>query len=411
MNSQPSQSNNAASDMMLYIFAGVLLLLGVAWAYRSNAEWINTIIIDINRAHLFFMSFLPGKLGSEPAYLYNKLGQVDPASFTLNQVTALTRYVGSFMRWLVIPILGCFTLWGWLSKIAVSDHYRRVFTIKTLLNQNVKEFPCMAPIANRKKNILDEPMDQGPWRTARQPLQWAEENGLLIDAKGKRISKSNLIDKNGLPNIYSKILKKNNNAQILLDEAKAEKLFVSQLGPKFTGLKSLPDYQKGLAAAFIAFGCGDKESAHDLLDQMSLSFVEPIKADDKIKIDISGADEIIQKYITDESLDFWTSSHKAYVYPYLMGLLDSFARKKGVLATSQFIWLRPVNRTLWYALNQMGGRESWIEASGPWAHFHTERIAETAMHEPEIQNAVIGLKESLIQKGWLATKTARRTDV
>ncbi len=50
-----------------------------------------------------------------------------------------------------------------------------------------------------------------------------------------------------------------------------------------------------------------------------------------------------------------------------MGLLI-YAKRKGVLASSQFIWLRPYDRTLWYALNQIGGKATWAEAAGPWAH-------------------------------------------
>ena len=83
-----------------------------------------------------------------------------------------------------------------------------------------------------------------------------------------------------------------------------------------------------------------------------------------------------------------------------MALLGE-ARKKGVLATSQFIWLRPLDRPLWYALNQCGGRAAWTEALAAWAHFQAEEHAGKTLSAPHIDAAVESLKNSLESQGWL----------
>jgi intracellular multiplication protein IcmP len=232
-----------------------------------------------------------------------------------------------------------------------------------------------------------------------------------VDVKGRPVKKSHVINKNGLPNLLSPILEGDNNKKVFLDEQKAEKLFKKQLGPRFSGVENLIDYQKGLAAAFMAFGSGDKKSAQALLDQMSLSFVEPEDVGGNYKIDVSGADELIEEYQAEDLLKYHTKCHRAFVYPYLMSLYEDYAKAKGVLPSCEFIWLRPINRALWYSLNQMGGREAWIEASAPWEHYHTEKIAGRSIKTPEVKNAVIGLKTILTQKGWLAPAKEKGYDV
>lgn len=77
------------------------------------------------------------------------------------------------------------------------------------------------------------------------------------------------------------------------------------------------------------------------------------------------------------------------------------ARQKGVLATSQFLWLRPLDRPLWYALNQCGGRVAWAEGFAAWAHYQAEEKAGKALSEPHVALAVASLREALAAQGWL----------
>ena len=397
-------SDSSSNDIIMILVAIIVILLGIGFWYSAHAGNINYLILLFNKAHLMVFSFLPGEMGRNAQYLCTRINEVNPNELTITQLMDLTAFTSKYIRWVSVPIILSFAFWGWKSKMIVSECYRQQFDMQSLLEQNVGQFPCVAPIAFRHRSILDEPLDEGSWATARKPLQWAQEHDLLLDEKGEVIPKKDLIDKNGLPNIYSSILKKDNNKKVRLDEKKAEALFVEQLGGKFKKFEDLPDYQRGLVAAFMAFGAADKDTAQDLLDQMSLSFVEPVDPSNEFEIDITGADEIIKKHKDNESFAFFTDTHKTYVYPYIMSMLEDYARQKGVLATSQFIWLRPVNRTLWYALNQMGGREAWIEAAGAWAHYHCEKLVSESLEAPEVKTALAGLKTALQNKGWLARK-------
>ena len=92
--------------------------------------------------------------------------------------------------------------------------------------------------------------------------------------------------------------------------------------------------------------------------------------------------------------------HAAYELPWFMALLCR-ARQKGVLGTSQFLWLRPLDRPLWYALNQCGGRAAWAEAFAAWAHYQAEEKVGMLLMEPHVQPAVASLRQSLAAQGWL----------
>lgn len=390
------------TDFIYFMVAVLLLYVMAGMYYQKNAGPINQGLLEFNRAQLYLLAHLPGSFGEEAAYAYVELGKKDPWDYNWSQMMALFSYVGRFLRWFVVPILGLFVWWGFLSKHKVSDHYRRLFAMADLVKNNVKDYPCMAPIANRPRSILEEPYNTGPWRTPRTSIQFVAENKLLLNKKGKPVAPKHLVDKNGFPNLKSRILLDNNNKGLTLDKERVKELFMQQVGPKFTGVEDLPDYIKGLAAAFMAIGAGDKDAGFELLDQMSLSFVEPDHEGDPFEIDITGADELIAKHKENEDLAYFTRHHTAYVHPYMMALLEDHAKNlAGVLPSSRYIWLRPVNHLLFNVLNQMGGREPWSDGAGAWTHYQAENVARQSLLEPEVTNAVIGLEEKLIRTGWL----------
>ena len=52
----------------------------------------------------------------------------------------------------------------------------------------------------------------------------------------------------------------------------------------------------------------------------------------------------------------------------LMGSMLELARADGVLAVAEFIWLKPVDRRLWYMLGSAGRQTPFVEVSGPSSH-------------------------------------------
>jgi hypothetical protein len=227
------------------------------------------------------------------------------------------------------------------------------------------------------------------------------ENGLLVDDAAKVFAPDKVL-LHGLGSADAPAW-----GRAWLDEAKTLEILQKQLGPVYDGVAALPMCRKSLAAAFIAYAGGDKNDAVGLLDTLSRSYGEgdgipacpvlPVLKDEKFQ-ERMGA--LLKKHtgiLTEPSV----TRHGSFELVWLMALLTR-ARKKGVLATSQFLFLRPLDRGLWYALNQCGGRAAWAEGFAAWAHYAAEEKAGRTLTEPKLQGAVKALRDALAFQGWLS---------
>ncbi len=189
-----------------------------------------------------------------------------------------------------------------------------------------------------------------------------------------------------------------------LDEAKAVNVLQEQLGRKFSGFGAMSLERKTLASALLSYAVGNKQDCMELLDAMSTSYIEGEK---QPPASLVLEDATFQKTV----VGFWNAHktlltesflkrHTAFELPLFMAML-TLARKKGVLASSQFLWLRPLDRPLWYALNQCGGRAAWAEGFAAWAHYAAEERAGRALREAHMTHAVARIKDSLTAQGWL----------
>jgi len=373
---------------VIYVVVALLAMIALAvFGYKKFKEPIHRALLVPAKWEL---SVMASDLGDQRAALIlERLEQRPPGTLRLATIVAVYAHVGKTTRWPVAFVLLCMVAVYWF-VLARIERFRTAYNLKNLIGHNAKLFPCIVPVL--EEDLLSQDPDKGPWRTARSPIQFAVENGLLL-WKGKPATAELVIGKDGMGNPNSPVLKDPKQAK--LDVKKSAKVFTGQLGKKFNGPYQLPNHQRGLAAAFMAFGHGNRDEAQSLLDQMSLSF------DKNRGVDIDGADELIEKYRNSEDFLVATSGHDVYVNTWFQALLQ-FAQSKGVLPSSQFIWLRPYDRTLWYVLNHVGGRCSWVEASGPWSHFQSEEILEEKIAEPQVEMAVHALEGILIEEGWIA---------
>lgn len=397
--SHHNDSNDSTGIVIAATAVVVVIFIFIPRYYEAHQEGINSVIIYLCRVLLYPFT----KLSPEALYVYDAFEMRAPDAVSWSQVLALMSYTGSFLRWPCAIILAYFAHSAWNASRA--DRYTRCLNIEGLIKNNVEVFPALAPVVNWGKNLLEEPYDTGPWKTARTPLQFAVDNGLYL-LNGESVVAADVLTKDGIANERSQILKSPQASKTSLDTAKLREILTSQLGPKLpSDLHSLPDHKKGLAAAFMAFGCGQKKEALALLDQMNLSFRAPTQKTDW-KLEISGADELLHRYASTQDVEEATFAHQAYTSTWLIALLI-FARKKGVLPPAQFLWLRPRDRTLWYTLHQVGGRQPWAESAGPWNHFQAEEALGDYIDEAEIEEALRGIEYELYEEGWLPKHDSR----
>lgn len=260
------------------------------------------------------------------------------------------------------------------------------------------EYDFFACSVGRGKYLLSrESYDNGPWRIARTPVQFAVEHGLLLDKDGQVFTAEQVL-RRGLPHADLPAY-----GHAYLDEEQSAIVLQEQLGKKFGGFDAMSQERKVLASAFLAYAAGDKHACMNLLDAMSASYTENEKQ--------APACPVLENATFQKQMENLWNTHKTlldepilkrhavFELPLFMAML-TLARRKGVLASSQFLWLRPLDRPLWYALNQCGGRAAWAEGFAAWAQYAAEEKAGTSFPEARTAHAVQRLKDTLAAQGW-----------
>ncbi len=404
-------SENAEQTAYAVIIVCVVLIVLLISLYQHFRYEINTATGWIIKAQLFpFSPFF-----ELPRRAIAWLSPADMGRQTFRTMLVLLHLAGRYSRWIILLVFVY-----WIVKIFRTDViHRYMFTVnmRKLLRENAKWLPCLSPVID--EDILSQDIDRGPWRAARQALQFCVENRLLylskdsnrkepIDASWKKGKVGLVLNRNGLPREDSPCLPdmKGYVAPSMLlafDEKRAHEVFVAQLGNRVSGNWSgWPGHVIGLAASFMAFASGDKDIAKKLLDHMSLSFKKEKTEEGHMKyvLNTGNAHEIFRNYMNRYETRKSFELHGMYFPTLLMSLLMQ-AKRKGVLESSQYIWLRPYDRTLWYSLNQMGGYACWAEAAGPWAHYQFVEALGERSEQPQCQEAVNALKKVLQSEGWL----------
>ncbi len=91
----------------------------------------------------------------------------------------------------------------------------------------------------------------------------------------------------------------------------------------------------------------------------------------------------------------------AFQIPFLLSLLEH-ARKYNVLPSANFMWLKPLDRQAFYAMNSLGRPGSWTECAGNIAHYRAEVFAGGPIKEPRVQPAVEALIRELADHRWIS---------
>lgn len=310
-------------------------------------------------------------------------------------------------------------------RLSLRERFCKTHTMRSLLAIHLKKCPCLAPILHWPRSLLEEEVDSGPWMCARQPLQFAAEHGLLLDkANGEPVAMHTLLQKGHLADRKSVW---HGGDRLILDREKTRSLFAAQLGPKFQGFEKLSPYLYALAVSFVLFGLDRKGLARKITDQLSLSFRPatpqrsfglslkapflnlPKKARNcrlSASIPLKAAE--VETLWREPTVATIIRQHNQYTHLLLYGLFV-FARRRGILTCAEMIWLKPVNRPLFYLLNNYGRRTAWVEAAGALAHYRVEeglgaKMAEfeaRSLERPYVDEAVAGLSQALFQEGWI----------
>ena len=102
------------------------------------------------------------------------------------------------------------------------------------------------------------------------------------------------------------------------------------------------------------------------------------------------ATSVLKKYQQVENVQQVLSQH-AYLLTAMASLLEA-SRDDGVMPSADFLWLKLVDRRLWYMLNCVGRQTPYVEVGGPFAHWVAEKVTGRRSLAPMIDEAIKGLE-------------------
>lgn len=356
---QQQQSQGSDSGMGPVWIIVLLFFTGYIIWYTGH-EYIVNFIFTINIWQAKLVNLF---IHNQALTNHIKLMQtIDPKTVDWDQLLDMTRKVGDFMRYPVVCVLVVLAVVLYKSNIVLK--FRRAHDMKTLRAQEQFNWPAIMPVV--KEDLVSQDVNKGPWAMALTPLEFARKYDLL--------RKDDVLLDNPIPG-------QEMTAGIRRGDAK--RVFTMQLGPYWDGFEHLSPQAYALAAVFMARMNRDRDAANNILKVLDQTFVSG-------KPDFSVAKPVIKKYKDSELVQEVISKH-AYALT-VMGSLLQAARNDGVVPSAEFLWLKPVDRRLWYMLNCIGRQTPYSEVAGPFAHWRAETVMGRRCLVPMIDEAIRALE-------------------
>lgn len=355
---QQQQQNSDSGMGLIWVMALLFITAFLIWKFGHQHIVAFIFQINIWQAKLVNL-FLNNQTLANHIYLMQTL---DPSTVEFNQLHALTRSVGDFMRYPVILTMVVLAIILYRSNITLK--FRKAHDMKSLRAQEQFNWPAIMPVI--KEDLVSQDVNVGPWAMAMTPMEFARKYNLL--------KKDDVLLDNPVPG-------QEMTAGIRRGDAK--RVFTLQLGPYWDGFEHCSPQAYALCAVFIARMNRDRDAGNHILSVIDKTFVAG-------KPDFSVAKPIMKKYQNTQIVQDIVSKH-AYMLTVIGSLLEA-ARDDGVVPSSEFLWLKPIDRRLWYMLNCIGRQTPYSEVAGPFAHWRAEKEMGRRSLVPMIDEAIRALE-------------------
>lgn len=354
------QQQSGGDNSMAPVWITVLLFFTMYVIWVVGHGYIVSIVFKLNiwEAKLINL-FMGGSPLSKEIYLMETL---NPSSVSWEQLVMLTRVIGDYMRYPVLIIMILLAVALYKSNITLK--FRKSYDMISLRAQEQYNWPAIMPVI--KQDLVGTDINTGPWAMGLSPMEFARKYQLL--------KKDDVLLDNPVPG-------QEMTAGVRRGDAK--RVFTLQLGPYWDGFNRCPPHVQALAAVFMARLNRDRDSAVRILDNLDKSSVSG-------RLDFSSVNAVLRKYQDYDNVQEILSKH-AYMLTVMASLLAA-SRSDGVVPSSEFLWLKTVDRRLWYMLNCVGRQTPFAEVGGPFAHWRAELAMGRRSLVPMIDEAIKALE-------------------
>lgn len=293
------------------------------------------------------------------------IDSIDPSKISKADFDDVNVVVAGWIRYFYAAFLFVLSIIVYFKHKEVN--YKTKYSMDSLRKSEQVHWPQITPVVNI--DLVKADANVGPWAMSKTPMMLCRENDLIFPT---------MLDQY---EVWG------------LKRGPAFRIFSLQLGRLYAGADHLPIHVKALVVIFVSRAERDRDTSIKFIKQISASAVSG-------KLDFSGIEEALQKYKHSKAIQ-WVEQRHAYIYTFMATLLE-VSRADGVLASSEFLWLKPVDRRLWYMLNTVGRQTAVIEISGAVSHWLAEKAIKSPLRTPMVKSAVNALEEALT--GILRTK-------
>lgn len=363
MAAQQQQSQGDNSLAPLWIAVGVFLLLIGIW-YFAQPQIVG-FVLHVRLAEIALIRLFTSGLDPLNKLIFN-IPYSEYGNIGIDQLMNISNQVGMYLRYPIVAILFILAVILYLSNPTL--RFKKIYSIQSLAEQEKINWPQITPVV--RLDLIDEDINKGPWAMSLTPMQFAKKYDLLRVEQPKEVSSFNERNK-----IIATVIRE-----------RAHNIFTLQLSSYWAGVEHLRPHTRALFAVFSAKIVGDREGATKILNQIS-------RSSESGKLDFSGVDALLRKHHNNKNIVKIIQNH-AYVLTVMASMLAA-ARGDGVLAAADFLWLRPVDRTLWYMLNNVGRQTAFVEIGGPFAHWLAELEVGHRLYVPMVEEAVNALDKAI----------------
>lgn len=369
------------SYYILWLVALLVFIGGVIWwafAHQLKTAFIAVRLYELIAIHSFLGLFSPDLpwIGETIQGLFASVGRnldaaylLNPENLTIEMADTLNLMTGEYLRYPLAIFLLILSLV--ILKTNVQMRLKKKYDMKSLARQEQINWPQIK-IAT-KVDILNEDLDSGPWSMALTPMQFSKKNRLVAvefaDVSATQFSKMQAAE-----------------FKVILDRARAERAFAAQLGRGWHGVENMAPHRRALLAIFFARANRDAKVALSLLSQLANSAADG-------QLDCSGADELWKKHFKTKKIQEMCAMHAYEFTVFISALL--LAREDGVVASCDFLWIKPIDRRLWYVINNVGRQTPAVEVGGIFCHWYHEMALKRPLSAPRIDGAVEALNIAL----------------
>ena len=291
----------------------------------------------------------------------NLINQVSYSNATVSDVFYVLSIVGLYFAAFTTPIWLALSMF--LIYADIGGRYKNTYSFETLRTKESENWPYITTVVG--KNLVNTGLDEGPFAMSQQPMEFAKLNKILDieNVNGRQVATVNRV--------------------------RAYQVFSLQMGPSWNGnLQGFPPHVLALFAAFASKAEHDTDSCNKLLRQIAAS-----SGGENPALNFTGTYGLLEKHLKSMRIAKAVGPH-AFLLPAMASLLE-LAREDGVLAAAEFLWLKTVDRPLWYMLNSVGRRTAFPEVAGPFGHWVVEKRLRRPLQTAMVEEAINGLEEAI----------------